>query len=500
MVGLFIHSQLRHSGHMPARTLSAQRLAQLLPAIDGPAPAYQALADAIRVLIADGRLAVGTRLPSERELTAAVYLSRTTVTRAYAILREHGYAVSRQGSGTVATVPGGSRIVTGGALIPDSLPEGSARFPRIDLTCAAMAAPPGTATAYEEALSDLPALLHGAGYHPLGIPELRACIAARYTERGLATEPDEVMVTSGAVAGLAVAARALLEPGDRVLMDSPTYPNAVDVVRRSGARTVAVPLEPEGWDSGSLAAAALQTSPRAAVLLPDFHNPTGRLMGDAQRADLARALTRSGTVPIVDETLADLPAAAGKASPLPFGAHHRDTITVGSASKTFWGGLRIGWVRAPLERMAALLQARVTLDLGAPAYEQLVVVRLLQRRSEVLGHRLPELASRREALAALLGEQLPHWEFVPPDGGLSLWVRLPSASATALSVAAERRGVLLTPGSRFSVDHGLESFVRLPHTLAVDTLTSAVEAIAAADAEVSRGAAPARGAMPALVV
>ena len=114
------------------------------------------------------------------------------------------------------------------------------------------------------------------------------------------------MVTSGALAGLAVTARALLSPGDRVLLESPTYPNAIDTLRRSGARPVALPLDRDGWDVGAADAALRQTAPRAAYLIPDFHNPTGALMPDAQRAALGDALAGTHTVGVVDETLVDL--------------------------------------------------------------------------------------------------------------------------------------------------------------------------------------------------
>ena len=137
---------------------------------------------------------------------------------------------------------------------------------------------------------ELPRYLAGTGYHPLGLTSLREALADRFTERGLPTTPDQVMVTSGALAGLAVTARALLSPGDRVLLESPTYPNAIDTLRRSGARPVALPLDRDGWDVEAAEAALRQTAPRAAYLIPDFHNPTGALMPDAQRAALGDAL------------------------------------------------------------------------------------------------------------------------------------------------------------------------------------------------------------------
>ena len=425
-------------------------------------PAYRGLADAVRLLVADGRVPVGTRLPSERDLTSALGVSRTTVSRAYAELRDRGYLASRQGSGSVAALPGetsGRR--QGTALHPTS---DQLVGDVVDLTCASMSAPGGTVAAYERAMLELPRYLAGTGYHPLGLTSLREALADRFTERGLATTPDQIMVTSGALAGLAVAARALLSPGDRVLLESPTYPNAIDTLRRSGARPVALPLDRDGWDVDAADAALRQTAPRAAYLIPDFHNPTGALMPDAQRAELAGVLASTHTVGIVDETLVDLAHDPELVLPRPLGAHHPRTVTLGGASKSFWGGLRVGWIRAPRDLMAALVSARLTLDLGAPVLEQLVLTDLLAHREPIITERRSAIVSSRDALVGALRNRLPQWHFRMPEGGLCLWVELPDALSTPLCAAADQRGVVLAPGAQFAVEGGMERFVRLPFT------------------------------------
>ena len=147
------------------------------------------------LLIGDGRIPADTRLPSERELTEALGVSRTTVTRAYATVRDGGYAEARQGSGTFTRVPGGPARAHDRALLPRPS-DGAA----IDLNCAAPFAPPEIATAYAEAATRLPAYLGGHGYFPAGLPELQAAIAALYDARGLPTDPAQVMVTPGALA------------------------------------------------------------------------------------------------------------------------------------------------------------------------------------------------------------------------------------------------------------------------------------------------------------
>ncbi len=165
------------------RSITARRVATLVGGFDRR-PAYAGLADALVLLIGDGRIPAGTRLPSERELTEALGVSRTTVTRAYATVRDGGYAEARRGSGTFTQVPGGPSRAHDRALLPRQSDRAA-----IDLNCAAPFAPPEIATAYAEAATRLPAYLGGHGYFPAGLPELQSAIAALYDARGLPTDP-----------------------------------------------------------------------------------------------------------------------------------------------------------------------------------------------------------------------------------------------------------------------------------------------------------------------
>jgi len=449
------------------RLVSASRIATLLGEFDR-SPAYRGLAEGLRVLITDGRVPVGVRLPSERELTEALEVSRTTVTRAYAELRDHGFLVSRQGSGSVATLPA-SRGHRGDHLLPPGdLPED-----KIDLTCAAPAPGPGILGAYERAVAALPAYLGGTGYYPSGLPELRETVAASYAARGLPTSPEQVLVVPGALAGVAVAARALLNTGDRAVTESPTYPNAIATLAHSGARVVGVDVPRGRADTEALTTTLRQVVPRVAYLIPDFHNPTGALMGEPGRADVGDALTRTRTTAVVDESMVDL-ALDGQSMPAPFAAFAEDVVSVGSLSKPFWGGIRIGWVRVPAARMDAFFRARLSLDLGAPVLEQLVAIELLRDGGDLLDHRRAQLRASRDAALGAVADQLPEWLVSRPAGGLNLWCELPEALSSALVLRAERHDVLLAAGPSFAPEGGLDRFVRVPYTQPAHVLVDAV--------------------------
>ena len=278
-----------------SQSISATRVAALVERLP-PLPCLRRPRRRRPRTIGDGRIGYGTRLPSERDLTGTLGVSRTTVTRAYAVLRDSGYAEARHGSGTFTRLPGGPTRALDRALWPTNVSEGV-----IDLVCAAASAPPGIAAAYADAAAALPAHLGGHGYYPAGLPDLQARIAASYDDRGLPTSPDQIIVTTGALAASAIVGKALAGPRDRVLMESPTYPNAVQALRAGGGRLVTMPLDPDGWDLDAIAGVLAKRSPRLVHVMPDHHNPTGLVMPDRERAAYARLLAQHGGTAVVDE-------------------------------------------------------------------------------------------------------------------------------------------------------------------------------------------------------
>ena len=468
--------------------LAPARLAAMVGSFDRN-PAYAGLAAALRALIADGRLPSGMRLPSERALTDALGVSRTTVTRAYALLVESEYAVARRGAGTYTRLPGGLRA-------PDRALTPAVADGAIDLNCAAAAAPPGVLAAYAEAMEELPRQLAGHGYYPAGLPELQQAIADQYDAQGLATDPGQILVVPGALAGAALVCQALAGRGDRVLVESPTYPNAVHALRSRGARLVASVVDP--WEPDREAALGLvrHAAPRLAYLVPDFHNPTGHLLAAEERERYAAALARAGSTPLIDESHRML-RLDGEPLPPPFAAFSPDAITVGSISKTIWGGLRIGWIRAPRHLVNDLLEARLSVDLGSPVVEQLVAVRLLREPAlgSVVAEQRARLRAQRDTLADALARELPTWRFRAPAGGMCLWCELPAGapSASAIAAAAERLGLVVAPGPVFAVAGGLDRFIRLPYAQPPEELTRAVDVLAEAVETAADGPRPRPG-------
>lgn len=451
---------------MLSRRFGAQSLVRLLghwQESTSRTPIWRQLAEALRLLILDGRLALETRLPGERELAAALNISRTTVASALGQLREEGYLYSRQGSGSRIALP--ERPVEAAAKQTDPL--------SVNLAVAALSAGPEIHQAYSQALKIMPEHLSNTGYDQQGLPLLREAIARRYSERGLPTRSDEVMIVNGALSGFALVLRLFTGPGDRVVVDAPTYPMALSAIQGASCRPVSVALPQQGWDCDGLAATIAQTAPRLAWLMPDFHNPTGRCMDSATRQRVADIAAQTRTTLLADETMVDLWYDAPPPPPLAAFNPDAPVITIGSAGKSFWGGLRIGWIRASSRTIASLVQARDSLDLGSPLLEQLACCWLLENEHRLLPSRRAMLATRRDMCGALMAEYFPHWHFTPPEGGLSFWVELPGMLATLFSVRAESRGIHIGTGTRFGLAGAFDRYLRLPFTLSDDELRSA---------------------------
>jgi DNA-binding transcriptional MocR family regulator len=471
-------------------SLTASGLSRLLGEWNvGAAAGYRELADVVRLLVLDGRVALDTALPSERALSEALGVSRTMVTAAYGLLRDQGFLTGGQGSRSRTRIPpltpAGTTVFTGPARHDPALTAPGLAAPEglIDLAYASLPASGEVVhRAFAAALTELPALLPGFGYDAIGLLPLREAVAARYTAAGAPTTADQILVTSGAQHALNIILRALAGRQERVLVEHPSYPNALDAIRAAGCRPVPVAFTqgPAGqaWDMDSMQAALQQQRPKLAYMVPDFHNPTGQLMPDPQRRQLVRAAAAAGTVLVVDETLRELNLDGAETTSV--AAFSPAVVSIGSLSKSHWGGLRTGWIRASPGLIQQFAAARTSLDLGGPLMEQLAAAHLVRALDEPLPARLNALRDSRAALLELLAGHLPEWETAYPAGGLSVWCRLPAPISTALTIIAPDFGIRLAAGPRFGVGGAFERYLRVPFTLPAEKLEAAVLALRSA--------------------
>jgi len=456
---------------------------------DGEGPVYRRLARALTAAIDRGELEPGSRLPAERVLAEGLAVSRTTVVAAYEELRQTERVESRRGSGTrvrgthsrgpglrLREDPSGSfrRHPVYRSLVDgpgDTIEFLGAHLPAPDLL------PRELARIDERGLREL---ARGPGYLPMGLPALRRAIASHLAGWGVPTSEEQVMVTHGAQQAIGLAGALFLERGDTVLLEDPTYLGSIDIFSGLGARFATVPVGGDSDWLSRLKQLVARTAPRLMYLMPTFHNPTGAVMPESCRRALAR-FSREARVPIVeDNTLADLSLSGRPSAPLAAFDAAAPILTIGSLSKLFWGGLRIGWIRGPEELLARITRLKIMADLGGSLVGQLGAVRLLAEAERVKAARRREMRVRLDRLTKLLRSRLPSWTWEDPAGGLSLWVKLPDGDASAFAQVALRHGVAVVPGVLASPGGGCADRLRIPFVLDAAPMTEGVERLARA--------------------
>jgi DNA-binding transcriptional MocR family regulator len=468
-------------GQYVNQLLTAEALVSGIGAWSGRSgPRYLRLAEAIQDMLARESAPAGCRLPAERELAQLLEVSRGTVVAAYGALAERGVVVRRQGSGT--------RVAGSAPAAPASprhLYAQLGRFlgepaPQIDMSFGAPYVDDLVWRLQARVADVMRAGAPAHGYAPLGLPVLREGIAARQTAAGTATEADEVLVTSGAQGALALLTGMLVRPGDRVVVEAPTYPGAVELFSRAGASIVAIPRDHTGPRPDDLRHALRGMGAAFVFLVPTCHNPTGTIMHEQRRRELLRVCREHGVTVVEDLTTADLVFDGRSPPTLTALAGGEGVITVGSFSKVLWGGLRVGWVRAPRALILRLGRLKAARDLGSGLLDQAAVISALDDLDTIVVQRRAMAQERHDHLRAELAERLPDWQVAPSRGGYSLWVRLPSGTGDELAAAAMTRGVAVASGSSSGPEDRFLDHVRLCHPAPPELLTEAVVRLEAA--------------------
>ncbi|MEU8838881.1 PLP-dependent aminotransferase family protein [Streptomyces roseus] len=287
-----------------------------------------------------------------------------------------------------------------------------------------------------------------------GAPELREAVAARVTARGLETGADDLVVTTGSQQALTLITSTLVEPGDTVLVENPTYLAALQCFALAGARVIPVPCDGEGVLPDELEEIVARERPKVLYSVPTFQNPTGRTLPGARRAAVAEIAARRGLWLVEDDPYGEL---RFEGAEVPWLAAHPGaedrTALLGSFSKVMAPGLRLGWLRAPQALRRAAAVAKQAADLHSSTVDQLAAAHYL-RTADLDAHIATVRAAyreRRDALLAGLGAALPEgsrWN--RPEGGMFVWARLPEGhDAGALLPVALSRAVAFVPGAPF---------------------------------------------------
>jgi len=294
-----------------------------------------------------------------------------------------------------------------------------------------------------------------------GFGPLREMVAAALPWK---VDPARVLITTGSQQGLDLVAKVLVDGGSRVLVETPTYLGALQAFTPMEPEIVSVASDDEGVRIDDLQArCAAGTAPRFLYVLPNFQNPTGRTMSEARRQALVQAAAAAGLPIVEDNPYGDL--WFERPPPAPLTARNPDgCVYLGSFSKALAPGLRLGFMVAPASVHSKLLQAKQAADLHSPGFNQRMIAEVM--KDGFLDRHVPTIRAlyraQRDAMLAALAREMPaQGERDPdrrvtwnrPDGGMFLWLRLPSGmDAVALLPKAVERGVAFVPGLPFFAD------------------------------------------------
>ena len=312
------------------------------------------------------------------------------------------------------------------------------------------------------------------GYGPL-----RQAVAAMLP---WAVDPAQVLITTGSQQGLDLIAKALIDPGSKVLVETPTYLGALQAFAPMEPMPVSVASDDEGVIVDDLIEKS--TDARFVYLLPNFQNPTGRTMTEARRAAVSQAAIEAGLPIIEDNPYGDL--WFDEAPPLPLTARNPEgCVYLGSFSKILAPGLRLGFLVAPKAIYPKLLQAKQAVDLHTPIFTQRMVSAVM--KDDFLARHVPTIRAlykrQRDAMVTALRREMAGLDvsFNVPAGGMFLWLRMPAGIDTvALLPHAVERNVAFVPGAPFYAGQGDPRTLRLSFvTASVEQIDTAIGALAA---------------------
>jgi GntR family transcriptional regulator/MocR family aminotransferase len=446
---------------------------------DGAVPLYQQIQGHIARLIQEGALPPHTRLPATRQLAADLGVNRITVSNAYAELEAAGLVYTQTGRGTfVSPMPEvDRRPASEGAerdawplwqqtLAARPLPSADGQWPSLlgrarepGVISFAGGVPDLETFPVDDFRKAMQTVFKRDGQTALdygqvqGYPPLRAAIAHFLGEQGMAVTSDEIFITSGSQQALSLVALALSRPGDAVVVESPTYANAIQLFNWLEARLLGLPTDDEGLRVDLLEHLLKHHRPRLIYTMPTFHNPTGATLSGRRRRELLALAERYGLPVIEDNYVGDLRYDGPREPSLMALDHAGNVIHIGTFSKAIMPGPRVGFVLARGPLLEQLVALKRQTDLGTSGLIQRALeVYIGEGRWRAHTRRVSRVYRRRRdaMVAAMACHFPPEAEWTTPKGGFFIWVRLPPwVSISELYLAAIKHKVAFAPGSLF---------------------------------------------------
>lgn len=457
---------------------------------DSPLPLYAQIVTQLREMIRRGVLKAGDRLPANRELAKTLGVNRNTITAAYEELVAEGVIRSHVGQGTfvndvpilgvireerVATFP-----MSWNAVLTEQPRESAfSSFmnlqPKKDTISLSYGLPHTELFPLEDFRLSLNRAFRKEGATLLqlglsgGYQPLQQYLASHMALMGIQVTPDEVLITNGCQQSLDLISRILVRPGDEVVIENPTFPGAISVFCGANSKFISVPVNRRGIDLDVLEDILTQRRPKLIYVVPTFQNPTGIAMDIASRRQLIELAARHRVPIIEDDIYRELRYDGAEVLPLKALDKYGMVIYISSFSKVGFPGLRVGWMVAPrplIEHLNALKQRS---DVHASMLSQAAIYEFA--RQGLLNKHVRRVkkiyAERRDAMLTALTKYFPaEAEWTKPDGGMTVWLRLPESLNTGqLLMEAAKQGVIFSPGEYFYASQPQRNFMRLSFTM-----------------------------------
>ncbi|EHQ90123.1 PLP-dependent aminotransferase family protein [Desulfosporosinus youngiae] len=459
---------------------------------DSDAPVYVQIIEQVRRQILSGELLPGFRLPAERKLAENLGVNRTTVLNAYSELKAEGLIGSRVGAGTIvlsyldeelsgcgsSREPQWNQIFSqysnrfDSCLVQDLLMLAS-RNDVISFATGIASPESGPIEALEGIENEV---VNNRNFRSLlhtpteGFISLRKVVCGLMQKRGLYCRPDEIMILSGSQQGIDLAARILIDPGDIVVVEEPTYFPAIQVFRTAGARVIGVPIDDKGMNVDVLEQLLHRYRPKLIYTIPTFQNPSGAEMELERRKRLVRLASKHNVMILEDDAYGDLCYEGNLLPMLKSLDNEGYVIYLSTFSKNIYSGLRLGWMVAHKKIIREFASAKQLIDLHSSSLSQYIVERFIENGSleAHLNKVCSEYRTRRDIMYKALAKYAPKdliWN--RPKGGYYFWCRLPDgiSSLKLLAKAADYK-VSFVPGSPFFSSGQGDNFIRLNFTYA----------------------------------
>lgn len=433
------------------------------------APLYVQIANSLAAKIQDATLPLGTKLPPERELARILEVSRTTAINAYRLLEERGLITTRVGSGTyVASLAAGSDQTSSvpweQLFIPQyksplsSLIRTLIDTPTADQTISFAAGLPDPAyypvTMMTAGLAGNAQTMDWADFGHIsteGYLPFRRSLLAWLQQIGIETTLDNILIASGSQQGLYLVIKTFVEPNDYVILESPTYLGAIQILEASGAKILYLP-QSDRLDLAVFEDYLIRYRPKLFYTIPTFQNPTGKVVSLTERQEVIRLAARYRLAIIEDDPYSQLYYGQQPPPSLKALDTYGGVIYLGTFSKIVMPGLRTGWVVAAPQVINRLAQEKQYIDLHSSNLSQIVLHSFLSENA--LPAHLTTVRkiykSRRDAMITALRRYCKSLVFTPAEGGFYLWCRFsPTISPGELYRRAATAGVTFVPGAAF---------------------------------------------------